>query len=350
MWCRRAPIRAALLLVVGHVISSAWNAEAQTDAGTAVPSGRRAPSTAAEEKITPMEFVIVRDMYNPSDQMTHSGRVGYVFEIGRYEVTNAHYCVFLNAVAVKSDPYGLYSINMERGLFGGIKRLTTNGDYRYEPLSGYANLPVVYVSWYDAARYCNWLHYGKPVTGKSEMGTTEGDELSGSYDTRDFGIAVRSGLQRVQAHNQAAKYWIPTIDEWNKAAFYDPTKNGSGGYWLYATCSDEKPVAVPPGDTPNAANFYDFKWAAPEPYVTPVGSYKKSASWYGTYDQNGNVFEWIETLKADGKRRWIRGGALTQHASSMIRNNQDGEYGDHELYIFGFRVCRRAADIPSTPD
>lgn len=318
---------------------------AQSNANTPALIARFSQLAAAERKITPIEFVKVGDPNNPSDKVTQTGQVNYVFEIGKYEVTNAHYCEFLNAVAVKADPHGLYNINMDRGLFGGIKKLRTNEGYRYEPIYGYENLPVVYVSWYDAARFCNWLHYGKPITGRCAMGTTEGNDRSGSYDTRDFDIAPR-GIQRVKAHNRDAKYWIPTIDEWNKAAFYDPTKNGRGEYWLYATCSDEKPVAVPPGDTPNSANYYGFKWAAPPPYMTPVGGYKKSASYYGTYDQNGNVFEWIETLRTNGKQRWIRGGALTQHSSSMIRTNRDCEFGDHELYLFGFRVCRRAVNKP----
>ncbi|NIM51450.1 MAG: PEP-CTERM sorting domain-containing protein, partial [Gemmatimonadales bacterium] len=66
-----------------------------------------------------MEWVTVGDPGNVND--THGyGGVGYVYNIGRYEVTNAQYCAFLNAVAA-SDPHGLYNTYMGTFL-GGITR------------------------------------------------------------------------------------------------------------------------------------------------------------------------------------------------------------------------------------
>lgn len=292
------------------------------------------------ESVTPMEFGLVGNPDNPPDAVTNSGSVGYLYEIGKYEVTNAQYCEFLNAVATNKDPHHLYNSNMEQGFLGGICRIAKGEQYRYEPLDGYANLPVNYISWYDAARFCNWLHYGKPATGKEDMGSTEGDEQHGAYDTQGFDLDPR-GKQKVQHHNRDAKYWIPTLDEWNKAAYYDPTKDGQGGYWLYPTRSDSKPAAVPPGDTVNSANYYDRKWAAKDPFLTPVGSYRKSASYYGTFDQAGNVWEWLETTRGPLGHRWVRGGACTSYANTLIRTDTDSEYGDHRLYCFGLRVCRR---------
>jgi hypothetical protein len=133
-----------------------------------------------------MEFVVVDNPANPADLVTKSGQVDYIFKIGKYQVTNAQYSDFLNAIAVHSDPYGLYNVNMERGLFGGIKRTRRDGSYFYEPLEGYSDLPVVYVSWFDAARFCNWLHFGKPKLGESILGTTEGNSETGAYNTSLF--------------------------------------------------------------------------------------------------------------------------------------------------------------------
>jgi formylglycine-generating enzyme required for sulfatase activity len=44
----------------------------------------------------------------------------------------------------------------------------------------------------------------------------------------------------------AARYWIPTENEWYKAAYYDPAKSGVGspGYWAYPTRSDTMPSPV----------------------------------------------------------------------------------------------------------
>ena len=326
------PPRVFLLLIVLCMVVTGTRAQG----GTATAPASR-PSV--EKLATPLDFVTVGDVGNPADSRTGTGSVPYVFDCGKYEVTNAQYCDFLNAVAGEKDPHGLYSINMTRGLFGGIERKSKDGRFIYSPLPGYTNLPVVYVSWYDCARYCNWLHYGKPK-GPSVIGTTEGDDKRGAYDTRDIDSRPRIA-QRVKTRNAGAKFWLPTLDEWDKAAFYDATKNGKGGYWLYPTQSDTKPRCVPPGKTPNSVNYYDFKWAAPDPYLTPVGGYTASASHYGTFDQGGNVWEWSESLAApNGATRRVRGGGATVHSNTLVITNFDAEYGDHELYIFGFRVCR----------
>lgn len=285
-----------------------------------------------------LKFVVVDNPGNPVDLTTNSGKVDYVFEIGKYQVTNTQYAEFLNATAAKSDPYGLYNVNMETGLFGGVKRFQKNGTFFYEPFEEYSNLPVVYISWFDAARFCNWLHFGKPDTGESILGTTEGNFEIGAYNTSLFSPGRE--IQKVETHNPEAKYWLPTLDEWNKAAYFDPSKDGNGGYWLYPTQADIKPTAVaPPGDR-FSANYYDFKWAAPAPYLSAVGSYKYATSYYGTCDQGGNVWEWLETLRNGGKHRWVRGGGATTFAHALSRLNVDSEYGDHELYIFGFRVAK----------
>ena len=77
--------------------------------------------------------------------------------------------------------------------------------------------PVNYVSWYDAARFVNWLHNGQG-TGGTETGAYS---LSGNIGivTKNVGVTV----------------WIPTESEWYKAAYYDPNPvvilEHKGLYW-----------------------------------------------------------------------------------------------------------------------
>ena len=182
-------------------------------------------------------FVIVGDVNNSADTggTVGNGSVGYNYAIGKYTVTNNEYVAFLNAVAV-TDAYSLYNDNMANAR-GGITRSGFSGSYTYGVKTNYGNKPVIFVSWFDCARYCNWLHNGKP-TGIQNSGTTEDGAytLNGTVE----GNAV--------ARNVGAKYHIPTENEWYKAAYY---KGGgtNAGYWRYATQSDSDPTCVSANST-----------------------------------------------------------------------------------------------------
>ena len=108
---------------------------------------------------------------------TGYGSVAYDYRIGTTEVTNAQYVDFLNAVAA-TDPYGLYNTSMGSDTRGGITRSgsgTIPDPYIYSVKAdavgqgpggsdyAYADKPVVYVSWGDAARFSNWLNNGQPT-------------------------------------------------------------------------------------------------------------------------------------------------------------------------------------------
>ena len=50
-----------------------------------------------------------------------------------------------------------------------------------------------------------------------------------------------------------AHYWLPSMDEWYKAAYYDPTTET---YFEYPTLDGSVPTAVASGTGPNTAVFY----------------------------------------------------------------------------------------------
>jgi formylglycine-generating enzyme required for sulfatase activity len=209
---------------------------------------------------------------NPGTAIGCRGTVAYGYFIGTYEVTNAQYAEFLNAKAA-SDPSGLYSTAMGTPAspnFGGITRSGVDGSYSYSAIAGRENMPVGWVSPYDAARFANWMHNGQGI----------GDTEAGAYT-----ITIGStGPTLTRSAN--AKFALPRDDEWYKAAFYD---SGSASYFDYVTASNIQTVCAAPGPTPNTANCLN---AVGSP--TNVGSYTGSASPYGTFDQGGNVFEWSE--------------------------------------------------------
>ena len=124
---------------------------------------------------------------------------------------------------------------------------------------------------------------------------------------------------------------IPTENEWYKAAYY---KGGStnAGYWLYATQSDLAPMAQDPKyGTVNSANY---DWGVGD--LTPVGAYVQSMSAYGTYDQNGNVWEYFQGFTRYPIFSGIRGGAL--HYEYGLCSNEFGDMNG-DSFVTGFRVA-----------
>src|SRR5215212_11953006 len=86
------------------------------------------------------------------------GSVGYSYQIGKYEITSRQYTDFLNAVA-KSYPHGLYNEVMSSKYFASpkIERTGISPHYNYTVAPDFANRPMISVSFWNAARFCNWL-------------------------------------------------------------------------------------------------------------------------------------------------------------------------------------------------
>lgn len=241
------------------------------------------------------------------------GSVAYTYRIARNETTIANYVQFLNATAA-SDPRGLYHPAMSQDVVtSGISRSGDDGSYTYSAI-GSAARPIAYVTWYDAARFANWLHHDQP-TGPTAAGLIE----DGAY-TLNSAIGGATMITK----NADARVWIPTANEWYKAAYYDPTHiNGTGGYWLHANQSDTMTSNIPADS--GAANYYNGVYAVtqnpnvlPENHLTDVGAYgPDSASFYGINDMGGNLAEWndLEALDINGDpARGLFGGAWFETA------------------------------------
>jgi len=288
---------------------------------------------------TSLQFVTVGDSGNVPDPATGFGAVGYVYQMGKYDVTAAQYADFLSAVATTSDPYGLYNPSMSNpptseGTVGcGIIQSSSLGGHSYSVVPNDRNFPVNFVSWGDAARFCNWLQNGQP-TGSEGNGTTE----TGAY-TLNGGTS--DALLLAVTRSSTATFVIPTENEWYKAAYY-VGGGTNAGYWSYATQSNTVPNNKLP-DTGNNANFYtgygegDNTFTDPASFLTSVGGFPLSRSAYGTFDQNGDVYQWDETVVLGS--RGVRGGAFRWPASFMvstIRSAASPEYGNDDR---GFRVA-----------
>ena len=279
-----------------------------------------------------------------NDSTTGYGQVNYTFNIGTYDVTLTQYTSFLNAVA-QTDTYSLYNPSMATDLnIAGIRRSGSPGSYAYTVL-GDGQRPVTYVSWFDAARFCNWLNNGEPATHVEDASTTEAGAytLSGTMS----GVSVSKNL--------LAQWYIPSENEWYKAAYYDPTLNsGIGGYWGYATRSNTAPGNVI-GGLENQANYQygsshiysatlSSIYSGSQNYLSDVGAFTNSRSAYGTYDQSGDVFNWNDAVIGSFSYRGLLGGAWNEYSASLESSARGSFPSTFEYDITGFRVANAAPE------
>ncbi|MCC6123782.1 MAG: SUMF1/EgtB/PvdO family nonheme iron enzyme [Pirellulales bacterium] len=221
-----------------------------------------------------------------TDHTTGYGSVNYIYNIGKFEVTAGQYTEFLNAKA-KTDTYGLFNPSMWSDAKYGCKiwRSGISGSYTYGVAAGYENRPVGYVSFWDAARFANWLSNGQG----------NGDTETGAYTLNGY----NGSDGREVVRNADAKWWIPSEDEWYKAAYHDKSAGLGATYFDFPTSSNSVPGIDMNDVLGNNANYHVVFNEEPidsGKYMTIVGEFQNSASPYGTFDQGGNIGEWNESI------------------------------------------------------
>jgi formylglycine-generating enzyme len=137
--------------------------------------------------------------------------------------------------------------------------------------------------------------------------------------------------------NAGAEFFVPTRNEWHKAAYYDVA---TASYFFYPTRSDTETTCSAPTSASNAANCGNQIAD-----VTGVGSYANAASPYGTFDQGGNVGEWTETITGStgSTTRYFLGGSYLDQPGALTGGG--GAFGGNingpqsESSVTGFRVA-----------
>jgi formylglycine-generating enzyme len=266
---------------------------------------------------------------NGADPLTGRGAVAYEYSITSTEVTNAQYAAFLNAVDPTGvNPHDLYNPDMTNATGFAVVKGGINFDpgaqagNLYTPKPNYGDKPVNYVSFYDAARFANWV-----MTGDTE---------NGFYTFTDTNTLASQGTHGPNQHNGMNWVAIPNHDEWYKAAFHK-NDGATENYYLYPTGSDSIPAvatATPTGvianPGSNVANYnFGANWDGTVNlgHVTSVGSAgSDSTSPYGTSDQGGNVIEWIDEVT--GTYRVMRGGSLWL-GEEALRSSSSSFYNPH---------------------
>jgi hypothetical protein len=254
-----------------------------------------------------IEFVTIGNPGNPPDANPNpAGAVPYEYRIGKYEISEE--------MIDKANALG--------GL--GITKDTRGPEF-----------PATSVTWYEAARFVNWLNTS---TGSVPAYKFDGAGNFQLWNEMDPGFNP-ANLYR----NRLAKYFLPSLNEWHKAAYYDPV---AGVYYDYPTGSDIVPDGIDFGGDQNFEAVFDDGASNSGPNaITNVGI----LSPYGTLGQGGNVEEWEETA-ADRfnddplDSRGIRGGSWNSISTLLLAYNRDG-IGP----LFGGQIGFRVASVVPEP-
>ena len=207
-----------------------------------------------------MNFVDIGNAGNADDttgRPNPAGAVGYAYGLGKYEVSE--------------DMITKYNRN-----YGTANSLVITKHTR-----GVAK-PATSVSWNEAARFTNWLNTSTGGSAAYKFTTSGVNDNIALWGSGDAGYDASNPYR-----NSLATYVLPSMDEWYKAAYYNPT---TSTYFDYANGSNTAPTAVASGTADNTAVYSQTVGQGPADVNLAGG-----LSPYGIMGLGGNVWEWEET-------------------------------------------------------
>lgn len=169
------------------------------------------------------------------------GTLQYSYEIAKYPVTNSDYCLFLNSVA--SNEFVANILNDQYPFDSFLDRIaiiksydSINKFFVYSVKQNMLNKPVTHVSHISAKRYINWLHHNKPF-----MLTLPATQI---FDILDTGAYNLKNIN--QERSIDAKYFLPNMHEWYKAAYYNGKYKLYSKYSMYSSAVSFEESNAPP--------------------------------------------------------------------------------------------------------
>jgi formylglycine-generating enzyme required for sulfatase activity len=268
-----------------------------------------------------IDFVPISGSTNPTSGIpagpgfTFTG-VNNDYRMGKYEVSNAQWTKF-------------------KAAYGAV---TGNPSYAYGQTPQFTgeSVPTNRTSWYEAAQFVNYLNTS---TGNQAAYKFTGTQGTTNYTFTTWASTDTGYNASNPYRNSNAFYFLPTENEWVKAAYW----NGVS-IQTYATKAGETPFQ---GNGTNGGwNYYDynngFATNPRGPWAVTSGSQELN----GTYDMMGNVWEWMESPYysgyLSGSRRGLRGGSYIQVVGSLGSSGRGQDYPSlvyYSLDYVGFRVA-----------
>jgi len=261
-----------------------------------------------------MDFVTIGNPGNAADTTgspNPAGSVAYTYNLGKQEVSRD--------MITKANSAGSLGITLyDMSSYGG------NGLLK----------PATGISWYEAAKYVNWLNTS---TGGTAAYKFDGSGTFQLWSAGDAGYNANNMFR-----NSLAKYVIASSNEWYKGAY----GKADGSWSNFPNGTDSAPTAVVGGTDANTA-VYDQSASTGPANITIAGG----LSPWGTMGQGGNVWEWNETADDGtndtvGESRELRGGSWYFLSIGLVASfRNDGLPADGYIDV-GFRVA--SVPEPST--
>jgi formylglycine-generating enzyme required for sulfatase activity len=198
------------------------------------------------------------------------------------------------------------------------------------------NRPATGVSWNEAARFVNWMNTSSGYSAAYKFTLQPGDLGYGANADIELWQVGDAGYNAANLYrNSNAFYFLPSEDEWYKAAYY----SGSGTtYFDYALQSDTIPTAVSSGTGASEAVYGQSSTTGPADVANAGG-----LSFYESMGQNGNAWEWNESA-SDGVNnltnefRGVRGGFWYDSELFLRSSGRSSLPPAFEFDAIGFRV------------
>ena len=238
-----------------------------------------------DEQQFSLEFVQIGDPKNPDDPFVGSGHsleqqtlpvvlpsggVDYTFGMSKFQIS-------LEDFQVAEAQIGMgYSLDEALRTFDNVEDIPRPA------------MPVS-ATWNEAAHFVNWLNVASGYEHAYRYEFHPGDAGFKLGFTNQIWTPDDQGYNpENQYRNGMARFALPTLDEWHKAAFYDPEKSGTG-YWKYSTATDEPAIPVAAGTEPGTAIYGQPRTQGPAD-VTEGGG----PSAYGVIGMGQNMMEILE--------------------------------------------------------
>jgi formylglycine-generating enzyme required for sulfatase activity len=246
-----------------------------------------------------IDFVDISGDSNPTSGY---GIVNDDYRMGTYEITNDQWNKFTSINgAPTGNPSSAYN---ESATWTGT------------------NVPTNELSWYEGAQFVNYLNTS---TGNQAAYKFSGSTMS-AWDVLDIGYDASNPFR-----NSNSKYFMPTEDEWVKAAYWNGTDLQD-----YANALSSDLVS----GSPDPAKWNYSPTAGSEPWNVGSGSEELN----GTFDMMGNVWEWMESPYSSGdylsgSNRGVRGGSYYSYDGNLGSSDRGVYNPGEEDSSLGFRVA-----------